>query len=328
MAPLGGALRSLAAADLGAAALTGALAGTEPGRVGSVILGQAVQAGCGPNPARTAALKAGLPGVPAFTLNQGALSGLQAVVQAALGLQDGACHRALAGGMESSSAAPYLLPTARFGTRMGAAPVLDALLLDGWEEAAPPPADSLEAVILQSRARAAAAREAGLFRPELAPLTVTGRRGTQSLTDDEPVPTLGEAAGPADGAAALLLASTRGLEGHPPLARLTWAQGQDSAEAITRLLRRSGLSFLDLGCLELDEAHPAHLLHLLSAFPDLPLARVNALGGALALGQPLGAAGARLLVTLAHQLRHLGHRHGLAAMASPGFALAFLLEQP
>jgi acetyl-CoA C-acetyltransferase len=328
MAPLGGALRTLSATDLGASALLGTLAGAGPGQVETVILGQAVQAGCGSHPARTAARKAGLDGVSAFTLNQGALSGLQAVIQAALGLQDGSGHRALAGGMDSASGAPYLLPTARFGTRMGAAPVLDALLLDGWIEPDPLPADTLEACTQQSRTRAAAARQAGLFHPELAPLTVTDRRGTRTVTEDEPVATLDGAAGPGDGAAALLLASAEGLHGQRPLARLTWAQGQDSPQAITRLLQRSGLALADLGCLELDEANPAHLLHLLSAFPELSPARVNVQGGALALGQPLGASGARMLVTLAHQMQHQGHRHGLAAMAAQGFALAFLLEQP
>jgi len=130
---LGGSLKALSAPALAGAALRGLLAGLDPALVEACILGQAIQAGSGPNPAREAARAAGLTRVPAITLNQGHASGLAAVLLAAQGDTD----LAVAGGMESASDAPYLLPSARWGTRMGSAPVLDALLQDAWEGLSP-----------------------------------------------------------------------------------------------------------------------------------------------------------------------------------------------
>ena len=296
---LGGSLRGLSAVDLGAAVLRGLLARTGAGgRVREVVLGQTVQAGCGPNPAQAAATAAGLAaGSCAWTVNQGPLSSLQAVLQAARTLADGG-GLVLAGGMESCSSAPYLLPTARWGTRMGEAPVLDALLQDGGE-AAPGPGPEAQPI---------SGLEACL------PLNLRSRRGPDRvLTQDD----ARAASGLADAAAGLLLGSAPGPQ--PALARLLghgWGAGP--AEAAQAALDRSGLALDAIGCFELE-----------TAFPGVPEARCNLGGGALAPGRAAGADGARMLVRLAHHLHPGGPRHGLACLASPGGpALALILERP
>ena len=320
MGALGGALKPFSAATLAAPLLRRLLEGRDPA-MAELILGHAIPAGCGPEPAREAALKAGLPNLPAFTVNQGAASGLRAVIQAVQALSAGAGGSILAGGMESSSSAPYLLPSARWGTRMGAAPVLDALLQDG-PEPPPAPGPAEQDWIDQSQARHHAARTAGRFSAELAPLALQGPRGPVWLAEDEPVPAGGLTHG--DGAAVLLLAAQASPS---PLAQvLATAQGSDSAQAIQRLLAASGLALEDIDRFELDESRPAQLLQLLAQLPSLARARVNVLGGQLAMAHPLGAAGARLVVSLAHQLQEADLRYGLVAMEAHGSALALLLE--
>lgn len=312
---LGGSLRTRSAVELGAALLRGLLERCQPGpgAVTAVILGQAVQAGAGPNPALATALAAGLsPGVVGFTLNQGAASGLQAVIQAGLGLGDGL---ALAGGMESASGAPYLLPSARWGTRMGSAPVLDALLQDGPAGAA-----------VADRTRAWQAQQAGLLAQEILPLHLP-RRNHPGFTLDrddalaEP-PTPGQGpAGPGDGAAALLLCPERLLGGRTPLARILGsASGATGAQAIQHVLERAGLALAVVDRFELGpDIDPVPL--------GIAPGRLNQRGGAQALGDTPGADGARMLVSLIQQLRQDGCRYGLAALeAAPGFALAMLLE--
>ena len=282
---LGGRHQSRAAPVLAAAALGEVLAGFDPERLEGFVLGQAVQAGAGPNPARVAADLAGLsPALPAFTLNQGRASGLMAILQACRGEED----LMAAGGVESSSCAPYLLPSARWGTRMGEAPVLDALLVDGpW-----PP-------------RLGSGSPAGAFPDEFAP-GETGR-------DDLPEP-----CSPADGAAMVLLGSEQMARSHPPLARiLGWGRGEE-AEAVRRALLMAGLGLDRMDRLELD--HP-------EAWPGLGAGRVNVRGGPGALGLALGAEGARKLVTLVRQLIHGKLRYGLAALASEGSGLALVVER-
>ena len=342
MGALGGTLKSFSAPELAARILKRLLQDTDPAAPWEVILGQAVQAGAGPNPARAAAQAAGMaPGTAAFTINQGSASGLQAVFQAALSLQAGTCERILAGGMESSSSAPYLLPTARWGTRMGSAPILDALLLDGQD--APQAAFSAagQAYARLSVARALAAREAGQFRSEILELIVPGRRGTLHLTEDEPRDAPGGPPEPFDGAAVLSMAcedgtrdwsawrERQGLGPQLPLARIkAIAQGTDAAQAIQQVLGRSGLTLEAIDRFELEDGSPDQLLHLLSLLPGLSADRINLLGGALALGEPLGATGARMVASLAHQLRDNGLRYGITAMDAHGSGLALLLEHP
>jgi acetyl-CoA acetyltransferase len=241
---LGGAWKDRTAPELAGAALRHLLAAVDPARVEACVLGQAVQAGAGPNPAREAARLGGLPpGASAFTVNQGLASGLQAVLLASLGEAD----LAASGGMESASAAPYLLPTARWGTRMGSAPVLDALLRDAqwprWEGSAE---------------RAPGSPQAELAGPG------------QDEAASEP--------GPADGAAVVLLGSERAARDLPPLARIVaWAQGEGEAGAIRRALAKAGLAMGRLDRFELDDPTP---------FPGLPPEAVRAWGSpaSVALG--------------------------------------------
>ena len=324
MGTLGGSWKGFPATELAGALMKQMAEGLE---LDEVILGHGLQAGCGPDPGGEAVRRAGLGlAVSAHTVNQGPASGLRAVVQAARSLQAGACTLVLAGGMDSCSSAPYLLPSARWGTRMGAAPVLDALLQDGGE---PPPAAPSAAAVdwaLRSRAHLAAAQASGLLAAERIALVLQGPRGPMPLAEDEAVGTPAGLVTPGDGAAALLLASHNAPDA---LARITGsAQGPGLLEAIQRLLRTTGLELGAIDRFELDESLPDDLLPALSRWPALPLARVNLRGGALALPHAPGAAGARMVVSLAHQLRNHNLHYAIAAMASRGSALALLLESP
>jgi acetyl-CoA C-acetyltransferase len=310
---LGGSLRGFTAVDLGAAVLRGLLEQTGGGELRTVVLGQTVPAGCGPQPARAAALAAGLAAgmaarIPAATVNMGAASGLLAVLQAARALAEHGGGMALAGGMESCSGAPYLLPSARWGTRTGAAPVLDALLQDG--QACPASA---------GLGLARAAQAAGLFAGEILPLRVRPRRGPERTATSDDALLEGSRGGPdsglADNAAGLLL----GIGPGPALARiLAHGCGANPAEAVQAALDGARLP---LGCIDRFE--------LETPFPGVPEARCNRRGGLLALGRAAGADGARMLVSLTHQLHTGGLRYGLACLGDPdGPALALLLENP
>lgn len=374
---LGGSLRPLGVADLGAAVLRAALerSGLEPGRVAEVVLGCALQAGAGPNPARLAALRAGLPGaVPALTVNQGEGSGLRAVALAAQGL-DAAGGFALAGGAESMSGVPYLLPAARWGARMGATRLLDGLLQDGLrcghldrplaqaaEEAAARLGigrEAQDAHAAASHRRAGAAAAQGAFGREIVPVALPGgrREGSRVAGDacirpettaaglarlapvlgPEGTVTEGNGAPPADGAAVLLLGPEAGPGGRPPLARiLGFAQAAvdpalpdlGAGPAIRRLLARTGLDFDRVDLWELDEGFAARSLAALAELPELDPARVNVRGGALALGHPLGASGARMLVTLLHLLEDRQARTGVVALgAGGGLSAALAIER-
>lgn len=336
----GGALKSLSAAELGAHALREALrrGPIDPGRVDEVILGCALPAGTGGNPARSAALAAGIADpVPAHTPCMGAASGMKAAALAAQALQHGDRHFILAGGAESLSRAPYLLPDARWGVRMGEAELLDSLLLDGSSLAqeADDLASGSEAEMAwtaESRRKVLAARPSR--SREIAPLAVTGRKGPRTVSQDEPpeaspVSPVANVAAPADGAAALLLASTL-PPGAVPLGRiLDWIEtGSGCASATRQLLLRTGLHFQDIDRWEIHEPSAAHVLALLKELPELDPARVNTGGGALALGDPLGAAGARLLVSLAHILQTEDLRTGVAVVpAGQGLAFAMAITR-
>jgi acetyl-CoA C-acetyltransferase len=220
--------------------------------------------------------------------------------------------------MESSSGAPYLLPTARWGTRMGAAPILDALLQDG----PPRPQDLTSPWALRSAALAAAAQDA--FTREITPVPLP--KGGDHRVDELPSGHGLEA----DGAAVLLLSAQIPPGGPHPLARIRGAAtGPNAAAALTRALEQARLPLEAMDRLELDEGCPGLPQALLEALPAMDEARVNRRGGALALGLPLGAGGARLLVTLAHQMRDHDCHYGLAAaQAGTGPGLAMILERP
>ena len=373
----GGVLAPLTAADLGTAAAKAALerAGIGGDAVDQVVFGHARQAGGGPNTARQIAYRSGVPQErPAFTVNQACGSGLQAVLCAARAIRLGEAEVVLAGGTESMSNTPYLLPRARWGYRLGHAEVVDGMYQDGFN-------DPLSKLVMGETAeelaveagidRAAAdeyaaesqrcceeARKAGRFAGEIAPVTVPGRAGDTVVEADEhprdgvtaaslaklaPVfredgtVTAGNASGITDGAAALVIASEAAAERlglRPAGYLLDWEvvgvdpriMGVGPVPAVRQLLGRQRLDYDAIDQVELNEAFASQVLACLK---DLPFERrlVNPDGGAIALGHPIGATGARILVTLLHGLAARQGRRGVATLCvSGGMGLAALVE--
>ncbi|AFD25133.1 thiolase family protein [Deinococcus gobiensis] len=363
-----GALESVAAVELGRLTLAETLrrSGLEAGLVEEVIMGQVVQAGCGQNPARQAALRAGLsPEVGALTINKVCGSGLKAVMLAAQSIRAGDQSAVLAGGMESMSNAPHLLPQARKGYRLGHAQVLDANTQDGlWcsindegmgltgERVAEKYAigrDEQDAYATESHRRAVEAQGAGRFTDEIVPVTVRGRRGDTVVDADEGPRsdtspetlgrlkpafkpggsvTAGNAPGLNDGAASLLVMSEDAARAHglTPLAEIVdYATGGLAPEwvmmtpvpATRKLLGKLGMTAADIDLWELNEAFSVQSLAV-SRELGLDPARVNVNGGAVALGHPIGASGARILVTLLHALKQQGKELGVATLCMGG----------
>jgi acetyl-CoA C-acetyltransferase len=374
----GGALASLTAADLGTEAARACLerAGLDPARVDQVIFGHARQAGGGPNTARQVAHRAGVPfDRTAYTINQACGSGLQAVLSAARTILTGEAEVVLAGGTESMSNTPYLLPRARWGYRMGNAEIVDGMYKDGFncplsELAMGETAEELaeqcgigraasDAWALDSQNRAERARGRGRFDSEIAPVKVPRKKG-ETLVDRDEHPrdgvtldsltklgpvfreggrvTAGNASGITDGAAALVVASRRAASelGLPVVARLAgWEvvgvepriMGIGPVPAVQKLLKKKGLSTQDIDEVELNEAFACQVLACLKDL-DFDHGKVNPDGGAISLGHPIGATGARLLVTLLHGLKERDGERGIATLCvSGGLGLAALVER-
>jgi acetyl-CoA acyltransferase len=382
-----GALASVRPDDLAAHAIRALLARTpalDPARIEDVYFGNANGAGEeNRNVARMAALLAGLPtSVPGVTVNRLCASGLEAVVQAARAIAVGDAHIALAGGVESMTRAPYVLPKSDRAFPAGHAELYSTTL--GWRMVNPrmdpqwtvPLGESAELIAdkhkitreqqdefaLASHRKAAAAQEQGLFDGELAPVPVPQRKGEPvSFAADECVRpdaslaamaklkpsfrtengtvTAGNASPLNDGAAALLLTDEEGLEatGREPLARISATGvsatdpqyfGLAPVEAVNRALAKAGKGFDDLSVLELNEAFAAQVLGCLAEWPEFDPAVLNPQGGAIALGHPLGASGARLAGTVAHQLARRGSGTGVATLCiGVGQGLALVLER-
>jgi acetyl-CoA C-acetyltransferase len=372
-----GALSPLGAIDLGAAAIHEAVerARIEGALVDEVLMGNVVLAGEGQAPARQAAIKAGLPPtVSATTLNKVCGSGLKTVMWSAQQIRLGDADIIVAGGMESMSNAPYLLPRARTGYRLGHATMTDSVVHDGlWcsfeghhmGESAEFIADQfqisrqeMDEFALSSHRKAVAATEAGAFRAEIVPVEVPAKRGSVTVDRDEGPRadtslealaalkpafrpggkvTAGNAPGLSDGAAALVLMSGhRARElGCRPLARISgYAQAAVEPKwlfiapvyAIRALLKRTGLSLADFDLLEVNEAFAAQILADGKEL-DWDWERLNVRGGGIALGHPIGASGARVLVTLLHALHDLGLARGLASLClGGGEAVALSVE--
>ena len=379
--PIGRFLRSLSTlhvTDLGAAAIRAAVerAGIAPDLVDEVIMGHVVQAGAGMAPARNAALKAGLPAtVGATTINKVCGSGLKAVMFAANAIRAGQGEVYVAGGMESMSRGPYLIPQARTGYRMGNAEILDATVHDGlwsaWEnlhmghaaewiaEKYGVSREAQDAFAYESHVRAVAAIQACRFQEEIVPVTVPQKKGDPRVVDTDECPrpdtsleklaalppafkengtvTAGNAPPLSDGAAAVVVMSGRKAQelGVQPLARVlgyTQAAVEPIAlftapiYAIRRLWQRLGIGRDDVDLYEINEAFAAQMVANLRAL-ELDPARVNVNGGAIALGHPIGASGARILVTLMYALRQRGLRRGIAALClGEGEAVAMAIE--
>ena len=375
----GGAFSELSAPDLGVVAGQAALtrADVAPADVQVSLFGQVLQGGSGMNPARQVSIRAGVPeAAPAMTINQVCASGLQAVGLAAQSIRLGEIDVALAGGMESMSNAPYVLPGARWGSTLGHATLVDTLLGDGlWDAFADchmaTTADTLAAeygvsraaqdeFALQSQQRYAAAARACYVAAEVAPVSVPQRRGPPRVVSDDEYPradsthealaslrpafkdvntiTAGNASGINDGAAAVVIASAAwaAAHGRPPLATLTevvttglepMRMGLGPAKAIRILLEKTGLSLDDIDLLEINEAFAAQVL-VVEAELKWDRARVNVNGGAIAVGHPIGASGARILSTLIHEMQRRNVRRGIAALcAGGGMGIAALVER-
>ncbi len=370
-----GALASLSAPQLGSIAVKAALerSGVPGDSVGEVYLGCVLPAGIGQAPARQAAIGAGIPAaVGAVTVNKVCGSGLKAVVFARNAIAAGEHDVVVAGGMESMTRAPYLLPKAREGYRLGHAQVIDSLVLDGlWDaygnvhmgecgelcakEKGITRADQ-DAFAAESYGRALRAQAEGKFRAEIVPVEIPQKKGAALVVahDEEPgrgdvakLPALrpafqkdgtitaGNASSINDGAAALVLAAAdvAAARGWEPVARIVGAAGFAQAPewfttapagAIERLLARAGWKKDDVDLWEINEAF-AVVSIANNRMLGLDPGRVNVWGGAVALGHPIGASGARVLVTLLSALRDAGKRRGVAALCiggGEGIALA------
>jgi acetyl-CoA C-acetyltransferase len=365
---LGGGLSGVDATELGATAITAALerADVAAEQVQHVIMGQVLQAGQGQIPSRQAQIKAGIPKeVSSETINKVCASGLRASVILDQAIRAGDVELGVGGGMESMSRAPYLLPQARFGYRLGDAELLDAMVNDGlrnpfsgrqmYDEATEAGAElgltrpEMDRWALRSHERAIAATDEGRLPAEIVPVTVEGRKGDTVVELDEgprrdtsleklaKLPgligkdgshTAGNSPAVNDGAAALVLASDQwaAANGKTPLAEiLAHAQTANDtaylattpASAATKALAKAGLTASDIDLWEINEAFASVTLHAITTL-DLDEDRVNVNGGAVALGHPIGATGARLLGTLIHELRRRGGGLGCVALCSGG----------
>jgi acetyl-CoA C-acetyltransferase len=373
----GGSLASLTAADMGVVAAQAAMerAGVQPGQVEETIFGNARQAGGGPNPARQISVRSGVPQeVPAYTVNKACASGMKSIALGYQQIATGALDCVLAGGAESMSRLPYYLDGARWGYRLGNQELVDGMYRDGFfcplaklvmGETAEVLAEQYKITreeqdqfALTSQTRAEAAINAGYFNAELAPVTITGKKGTQVFSRDEhpflgatlekmaklpPVfsktgsITAGNSSGITDGAAALVLGGEAFVRRHGlrPLARIVGitAAGVDPrimgigpVPAMRKMEQKHGLKLTDFDLVELNEAFAAQVL---ACDRELHFDRetLNVNGGAIALGHPIGCTGARIVVTLLHELLRRDARRGVATLCvSGGMGMAMALE--
>ena len=371
-----GKFNSVTASQLGAVAIKAAIeqAGVKPTEVDDVIFGCVLPAGQGQAPARQAALGAGLDkSTPATTVNKMCGSGMKAAMMAADELSSGQATIVVAGGMESMTNAPHLLPKARGGYRYGHQKVLDHMAFDGLENAydgkpmgtfADATAakygftrEQMDAYSKTSTERALAAVKSGAFKDEIAPVTVEGRKGSEVVSDDETpfavnvdkIPTLRPAfnkdgtvtaatsSSISDGAAALVMMteSEAKKRGAKPLAKIVaYASNAHEPEwfttapvgAIKKVLDKAGWKAGDVDLFEVNEAFAVVTM---AAMKDvgIPHDKVNVNGGAVALGHPIGATGARIITTLIYALKKRGGKKGVAALCiGGGEATAIALE--
>jgi acetyl-CoA C-acetyltransferase len=377
-----GALKTFTAPKLGALAVAEAIrrAGVEVAQIDECIMGCVLQAGLGQNPARQAAIHGGIPATAsALTVNQVCGSGLRAVALAAQAIQLGDAEFLVAGGMESMTNAPYLLPQARSGYRMGNGTLVDAMINDGLWEAYRGfhmgvgaemiaakygiTRDEQDAFAAESHRRAAAAEAAGLFAAEIMAVEIpAAKKGTPSTRfdadesvrpettvevlaklkpafQDDGTVTAGNAPGVSDGAAAtvvtsLMRAQQMGLKVHAVIrAQATAGRepewfGLAPIDAVRKVAKKAGWSLADVDLFELNEAFSVQALAVNQEL-GLDAAKVNVHGGAVAIGHPIGASGARSLATLLSAIESTGKRKGIAALClGGGNAVALAVERP
>ena len=366
----GGTLKSPPAVELGALVIKEALkrGGVEASQVNELFFGNVLQAGLGQNPARQAALKAGLPiETPATTLNKVCGSGLHSVSIAYRTIMAGEAECVVAGGMESMSMAPYAINSARWGARMNNTSMTDVMVNDGlWDafnnchmgitaenvaEKYGITREMQDELALRSQTRAAAAIAEGKFKDEIVPVVIPQKKGDPIVFDtDEYVKpgttmeklaklkpafkrdggtvTAGNASGINDGAAAIVVASGEFVKAHglKPMAKIvaTGSVGVDPAlmgtgpiPSVRQALKKAGLETKDIDLFELNEAFAAQAAAVnaeLGLTPD----NVNVNGGAIAIGHPIGASGARILVTLCYEMARRGAKYGVASLCIGG----------
>ena len=364
----GGSFAEVPATRLGAVAIAEALkrAGVKPEQVDEVLMGNVLSAGLGMNPARQAALAAGIPdSTPATAVNKVCGSGLKTVALAAGAIMLGDAEIVVAGGMEGMSSAPYLLPKARYGYRMGHGEVTDHMIKDGlWcsledchmgvtaeniaQEREISRADQ-DAFAAQSQQKAGRAWETGVFAEEVVPVEIQQRKGTLIVDKDEHLRpdttaevlgglrpafagdgsvTAGNASGINDGGAAVVVMSRKKAEelGVKPLAAVRAyasagvaprVMGLGPVPATRNVLAKSGLSLDEIDLIEANEAFAAQSLAVGREL-GWDWERVNVNGGAIALGHPIGASGARILVTLLYEMKRRQAKRGLATLCIGG----------
>jgi acetyl-CoA C-acetyltransferase len=374
----GGSLAKTPASDLGALIIRKVLerAGVSPEQVSEVIMGQVLTAGVGQNPARQAAIKAGLPNmIPSSTINVVCGSGLKAAMLGAQAIANGDSDIVVAGGQESMSLSPHALMGSRDGFRMGDAKMVDTMIVDGlWdvynqyhmgvtaENVAKEYAvtrEEQDEFAVASQNKTEAAQKAGRFKDEIVTVEIASRKGPVMFADDEfprhgttleamkglkpafdkqGTVTAGNASGINDGAAAIVLCSLKKSKelGLKPIARIkAFAaagvdpkyMGMGPVPASKRCLARAGWQPTDLDLLEINEAFAAQAIAV-NRQMGWDTKKVNVNGGAIALGHPIGASGARILVTLLHEMQKRDARKGLASLCiGGGMGVALAVER-
>ncbi|MGE3799867.1 MAG: acetyl-CoA C-acyltransferase [Candidatus Kapaibacterium sp.] len=372
----GGALSTLKAPELGAIAIKAALerAGVEPNQVEEVLMGNVLTAGVGQSPARQAAIKAGIPNsVPTLTVGKVCGSGMKSVMLADQMIRCGDIAIAVAGGQESMSQAPYLVPGARYGYKFGDGQLIDSMQHDGLTDAydhvamgvaadqcaidCNVPRDAQDDFTIESYKRAQSSVAEGRFADEIVPVTIAGRKGDTIVdTDEDPaktvfdkIPTLkpvftkegtvtaANASNINDGAAALVLADEAKASelGLKPMARIVAQASHAQApmefttapvDAINRVLEKAKMTIDDIDLFEVNEAFAVVALAAKNAL-NIPHEKLNVNGGAVALGHPIGASGARILTTLLYAMKQRNAKYGLAAICiGGGEATAIIVE--
>ena len=376
----GGTLANIPASELGATVLKALLERSKltGEQISEVILGQVLQAGTGQNPARQAVIKGGLGhGVPAMTINKVCGSGLKAVMLAAQAIRDGDAEIVIAGGQESMSMSPHVLPNSRNGQRMGDWKMIDTMITDGlWdvynqyhmgitaENVAKKygiTREQQDALAYASQSKAAAAQDAGFFRDEIVGVSIAQKKGDPIVFDaDEFINrkstqealaglrpafdkagsvTAGNASGLNDGAAGVVVMSAARADalGLKPLGRIaSYASagldpaymGMGPVPAARKALERAGWKPADLDLLEINEAFAAQACAVHQEM-GWDTSKVNVNGGAIAIGHPIGASGARILVTLLHEMQRRDAKKGIASLCiGGGMGVALTIERP
>lgn len=374
----GGAFSKVSAVDLGAAAIKSALekANVSTDVVDEVIMGNVLQAGLGQNPARQAAMRAGLPETcPSMTINKLCGSGLKAVHLAYQAVASGEADIVVAGGMENMSQAPYVLKGAREGFKMGDQKMVDTLLGDGLvcafndyhmgitaenlAEKYEISRNEQDAFAVKSQNRAEAAITSGRFKDEIVPVEVKQRKGDPIIVDQDEHPKFGStlekagklrpafkkdgtvtaanASGINDGAAAVVVMSGKKAKelGVTPLVTIkaNASAGVDPSimgigpvDAVKKALKKADMELTDIDLVEANEAFAAQALSVMKEL-GMSEENVNVNGGAIALGHPIGASGARILVTLIHELKKREQKYGLATLCiGGGMGVATIIE--